>query len=97
VDALIGQILVALDEAGIRKRTVVLVTADHGGHGKKHGGATMEEIEIPWIVAGPGVKAGHEITSPVNTYDTAATLAFLFRLKPPAAWIGRPVREAFAR
>src|SRR4029434_7558238 len=50
VDQLIGELLAALTAAGIRERTVVFMTADHGGRGKGHGGATMEEIEIPWIV-----------------------------------------------
>jgi predicted AlkP superfamily pyrophosphatase or phosphodiesterase len=94
IDGLIGQVLVALDEAGIRGQTVVLVTADHGGVGKKHGGTTMDELEIPWIMAGPGVRVSHPIQSPVNTYDTAATLAVLFDIRAPAAWIGRPVSEA---
>ncbi|HXP63184.1 MAG TPA: alkaline phosphatase, partial [Dongiaceae bacterium] len=95
MDGLVGQVLAALDEAGIRDRTVVLVTADHGGVGKKHGGATMEELEIPWIIAGPGVRVGHQIQSPVNTYDTAATLAMVFDIRAPATWIARPVKEAF--
>jgi predicted AlkP superfamily pyrophosphatase or phosphodiesterase len=94
VDGLIGGLLQALSDAGIRERTVVLMTADHGGKAKSHGGPTMEEIEIPIIMAGPGIKAGHEITNPVNTYDTAATLAALFRVKAPAVWIGKPIKEA---
>ena len=40
---------------------------------------------------------GTVITEPVNTYDTAATLAYVFGIKPPAVWIGRPVRSAFTR
>jgi predicted AlkP superfamily pyrophosphatase or phosphodiesterase len=96
-DGLIGQVLQALDQAGIRKETVVLMTADHGGLGTHHGGATMAELEIPWILSGPGVQRGYELRHPVNTYDTAATVAYLFRLKPPAVWIGRPVLEAFGR
>jgi hypothetical protein len=32
---------------------------------------------------GPGIAPGKEITAPVNTYDTAATLAYIFGLKPP--------------
>ena len=56
----------------------------------------MAEIEIPWILHGPGVAAGKEITAPVNTYDTAATVAHLFGLKPPSCWIARPVLTAFA-
>ena len=94
-DGLIGLVLHGLEDAGIADRTVVLVTSDHGGVGKKHGGNTMAELEIPWIVRGPGVAAGKELTTPVNTYDTAATVAFLLGLKPPNCWIGRPVTEAF--
>jgi predicted AlkP superfamily pyrophosphatase or phosphodiesterase len=94
MDRLIGDVLQALTDAGIREQTVVIMTADHGGKGKSHGEPTMVEIEIPFIIAGPGIKAGHEIKTPVNTYDTAATVAFLFQLKPPEAWIGKPVREA---
>ena len=94
-DRLIGLILQALEEAGIAEQTVLLVTADHGGKGKGHGGATMGEIEIPWILSGTGVCAGREIKTPVNTYDTAATVAYIFGLKVPSCWIARPVLEAF--
>jgi len=30
----------------------------------------------------------------VNTYDTAATVAALFELRAPDAWIGKPIKEA---
>ena len=95
-DSLISGVLDAIVETGLKNDTVVLVTADHGGKGKKHGGDSREELEIPWILSGPGVVAGREIKSTVNTYDTAPTLAFLFDVKPPACWIGRPIMEAFA-
>lgn len=94
-DALTAKFLAALKEAGIAESTVVLITSDHGGIGTKHGGSTMAEIEIPWIVAGPGIRAGHELRTPVRTYDTAATLAWLLGVTPPECWIARPVREAF--
>lgn len=96
-DQLIGEMVSAIQEAGIKDSTLLLVTSDHGGKDKGHGGATLAEIEIPWILTGPGVRAGHEIKSPVNVYDTAATIAFAMALKPPEAWIARLVREAFAR
>jgi predicted AlkP superfamily pyrophosphatase or phosphodiesterase len=96
-DRLIGLIIQGLRDAGMSEKTIVLVTADHGGKGKGHGGATMDEIEIPWILHGPGVAVDQEITAPVNTYDTAATVAYIFGLKAPRCWIARPVREAFAR
>ena len=37
----------------------------------------------------------YEIRAPVNTCDTATTLAYIFQAAPPAVWIARPVREAF--
>lgn len=92
-DAWIGRILNAIGQSG----TFVLVTADHGGKGKRHGGNTLEELEIPWILTGPGVRRNHEIQSSVSTVDTAATIAWIYRLKPPQSWIGRPVLEAFGR
>ena len=95
IDGLIDRVLAALNDAGIRKQTIVMMTADHGGKDKGHGGATMEELEIPLILNGPGVTAGHEIKSAVNTYDLAPTIAWIFGLRPPACWIGRPVLEAF--
>ncbi len=95
-DRLIGLVLEGLREAGIAEKTVVLVTSDHGGNVKGHGGAAMAEIEIPWILHGPGVAAGKELATPVNTYDTAATVASIFGLDAPGCWIARPVAEAFA-
>ncbi len=95
-DALVGRMLAALKDAGMADRTIVLVTSDHGGAGKKHGGSTMAEIEIPWILMGPGVAAGRELRTPVRTYDTALTVAYILGVKPSECWIGRPVTEAFA-
>ena len=94
-DSLIGAVLDAIEEAGLTEKTIVLVTADHGGKGKKHGGDSLEEVEIPWILKGPGVAPGREIKTDVNTFDTAPTIAYIFGLKTPDCWIGQPVREAF--
>jgi hypothetical protein len=94
-DSLIGAVVETIAAAGVADKTILLITADHGGIGKGHGGATMEEIEIPWIITGPGVTRGKEIKTPVNTYDTAVTVAHIFGLKQPACWIGKPVLEAF--
>ena len=68
---------------------------NHGGNGKSHGQTTVDEITIPWVLCGPSVKAGFEISDTVNTYDTAATLAYIFGAKAPQCWIGRPVQSAF--
>lgn len=95
-DSLIGAVLDTIDSAGLADKTIVLVTADHGGKGMRHGGASNEELEIPWMVKGPGVRPGREIRSAVNTFDTAPTLAHVFGIKAPECWVGKPVMEAFA-
>lgn len=91
-DALIGRIRQATVEAGIAEDTVILVTSDHGGVGKGHGGESLAELEIPWIVYGEGVKPGVELDLPINTFDTGATVAWLLGADIPYAWLGRPVR-----
>ena len=96
-DQLLGQLMENLRDAGMLPSTVVLISADHGGIGKRHGGNSMTEIEIPWMIHGPGVAAGKELTGPINTFDTASTIAEIFGVPQPACWIGRPVREAFRK
>jgi predicted AlkP superfamily pyrophosphatase or phosphodiesterase len=93
-DAHVGRILQAIRDAGMEAETIVLFTADHGGINKGHGGTTMDEMQIPWIIKGPGIKVNHEVTSSIMTFDTAATLAQLLGLTPPQVWIGRPVKDA---
>ena len=95
-DELLGELMRKLRETGMSSSTVVLITSDHGGVGKKHGGNSMTELEVPWLIRGPGVAAGKEIASPINTFDTASTIAYIFGLPQPPCWISRPVTEAFA-
>ena len=95
-DRLIGETVQGLEAAGMLAQTILIVTSDHGGVGKGHGGATLAEVEIPWIIAGPGIVPAKKLTSFVNTYDTAATVAHIFGLAAPDCWIAKPVLEAFA-
>lgn len=93
-DTHIGTILKSIKEAGIEKNTVVLFTADHGGVDKGHGLISMNEMQIPWIIRGPGIHPNREISESIMTFDTAATIAELLKLSRPQVWIGRPVKEA---
>lgn len=93
-DAALGKVFSALDEAGLRETTLIIVTADHGGHNTTHDGSRIEDYLIPWIVSGPGVVPG-ELQSYVRTMDTAATVAYALGLPLPPEWDGIPVYEAF--
>lgn len=93
-DAAIGHVLERLEGAGLLARTACLVLADHGGHDHGHGLDIPEDMTIPWVLAGPGIRRGSELSVPVNVTDTAPTLASLLGLPIPLVWSGRVVAEA---
>lgn len=96
-DQLIGKIVTAVEKSKMKGQTLFIVSADHGGKGTSHGGESLQEVEIPIIISGAGVVPGYEITHPTNIYDIASTVAWVFHLEQPNAWIGRPIVSAFAR
>ncbi|MEW5958353.1 MAG: ectonucleotide pyrophosphatase/phosphodiesterase, partial [Chloroflexota bacterium] len=95
VDSLIGEIVAALERGGYQNSTLLLITADHGGHGTSHGDDSPEDRTIPWLAVGPGVRPGVTLTITINTYDTAATAAYALKLPIPEHWDGRPALEIF--
>lgn len=93
LDAALQVIVDALRESGQWESTLLIITADHGGHGKSHNAGTPEDSTVPWIAAGPLVKPG-EIRRAVRNFDTAATATHALGLPRPATWDGRPITEA---
>jgi hypothetical protein len=93
-DKSLGLVLAALDDNKMRETTLVIVTADHGGHDKTHDGTQLVDYLIPWIVSGPGIVPG-KLESSVKIMDTAATVAYALGLNLPPEWDGIPVFEAF--
>lgn len=87
VDAQIGRLLTALDEAGVADNTIVVVWGDHGWHlGEKGitGKNTLWErsTRVPLIFAGPGAKAGQRCTQPAELLDIYPTLIEMCGLTP---------------
>lgn len=97
VDAAIGSFFAELEKANMFNDTHFIVVTDHGGVGYGHGGLSMEEIEIPWIISGPGVIQNRLIEQPSNVFNTASTIAWLLDLQQPGSWIGEPVLGAFQK
>lgn len=89
-DAATGLLVAALRADGWG-RTLLIVTADHGGTADNHGGAGDEDVLIPWVAAGGLVSARGEIAAPVVTMDTAATALEALGVAVPGGWEGRPV------
>ncbi|WP_034256247.1 alkaline phosphatase [Arenibacter latericius] len=96
VDAQVGEILASVEKAGMMDDTLIIFSSDHGGIGKGHGGKTLAEVEIPWIIYGANIPAKGKLNSSIVTYDTAATIAHALGLKTPDFWRGKPVLEAFS-
>ena len=94
-DAGIGEVLKALRAAGLAESSVVIITADHGGHAKTHGLNIPDDMNIPWIAWGKGVKKHFTIIAPVMTCDTAATALWLLDVPRPSDLDGKPVTSAF--
>lgn len=94
-DRAIGILLEGLEAANLLDRYFILVQSDHGGHGKSHGTDLPEDLTIPWIAAGAGVKQIGEIKQPVRIFDTAPTLAHVLDLSSSEEWEGEVVTEIF--
>lgn len=94
-DAAIGLLLGAAHRAQMASESVMIVTSDHGGHGRGHGSASAADVTIPWICAGRGVAMRYAIPTPVSVCDTAAVALFGLGIAPPADWTGRVVPGLF--
>ena len=66
----------------------ILVTADHGGHGRSHGSADKEDMLIPIICMGPDFEAG-KVIEHVNICDIAPTITGLMGVGMDAEWEGK--------
>lgn len=88
VDGHIGELLTALEQRPKFKdeNWLVVVTADHGGIGRKHGGQTREEREIFTFFKGEGFPA-EEVTEG-RSYQTlvAPTILQFLGVKVDPAW-----------
>lgn len=94
-DGAVTRVLEAADAAFGEGNYTVILTADHGGHGRTHGSDDPRDMLIPWIAWGRGVRPGELTGRQPRTMDTAATGLWLLGVERPAAWVGEPVVAAF--
>lgn len=79
VDAQVGRVVKALDDAGLSENTIIVLWGDHGWHlGEKGitGKNTLWDrgTRVPLIFAGPGVSRGGRCTQPAELLDIYPTL-----------------------
>ncbi len=93
-DEALGQLLTMLDRTGLARRTVLILTADHGEafgeHGSQYHATTLydELIRIPLVVRFPGV-APHTVDDAVSLMDLGPTILELFGQPTPGHFLGQ--------
>ncbi len=86
VDAQVGQIVQAVKDAGIYDDAVIVIVGDHGGVGYGHGGTHPDEITVPLVVSGKGIKKNHKIEEVVSVIDYAGIVADALGVEHPQCW-----------
>lgn len=74
--------------AALPEEYTVIVTADHGGHGRGHGSDLPEDMTIPVFFCGRGFEAGKKLEG-VSIKDIAPTIATLMGAEIPEEWEGK--------
>ena len=94
IDEALGAVLDTLDESGVRNRSFVIVSSDHGeefwDHGEfGHGHSLYDEmVRAPLMVTGPGIPAAHSIAQPISHLDLIPTMASLLGVEADPGWLG---------
>ncbi len=102
VDSVIGQILDALEETGLKERTVFIYTSDHGEMLGKFGmwwkcSMFEDSARVPVLACGPGFGKGLRISAPITLLDAQSALFHATKRKRPGNWNGSPLQELTGR
>ncbi len=96
VDWNMGRVIAELDRLGLREKTIIVFTADHGyqlgekGKWSKAGSLWEEGARIPFFIVAPRAKGkGRKCTRPVEALNFYPTLVDLCGLPVPAGLEGR--------
>jgi len=91
-DSKVGQVLAALGQTSAARRTVVLLTADHGaGFGARGAEGSLlynEDIHVPLLIRVPGL-APRRVRNPVAHVDVLPTMVNLARIRRPFLFDGQ--------
>ena len=94
VDYLIGILITRLKELSLFDKTIIMITSDHGGD-SSHSRDNYVTRSIPFVISGSSIVANQKIELQSRIWDIAPTVAQIWNLDRPSAWIGSPLWEVF--
>lgn len=94
-DAQVAALIRVADRAFGSGSYTLLLTSDHGGHGRGHSSGDPRDVVIPWVAWGEGVRVGTALPAGIRTVDSAATALWLLGLEAADLVAGRVVTGAF--
>jgi arylsulfatase A-like enzyme len=88
IDRQIGRVLAKLEAMGELENTWIFFTSDHGIAIGRHGLQGKQNLyepswRVPFIVRGPGIKAGSRAQGNIYLLDVLATLCNIANIPPP--------------
>lgn len=90
LDLKLGEFVSQLKSEDLYEDAHILLFTDHGGVGTGHGGTSVAEMEVPWMIRGPQVERGKKLASPNSNTNTALVVSRIFGLEIPyESWIGK--------
>jgi len=91
LDAAVGVLLKKLEAMGELDNTLIVLSGDHGPPGFPHGKCNLYDFgsEVPLIVRGPNVQAGHVVDDLVSLTDLAPTFLNLGLVDVPETATGK--------
>lgn len=102
LDEAFGRVLDALRSLGLRERTIVLYTSDHGSHFKTRNSEYKRACHdgcsrIPLALTGPGFRGGGQIRELVSLVDLPPTLLDAAGIPVPASIQGHSLMPLLRR
>lgn len=91
IDSLVGAVVDCVDRELNPASTAIIFTADHGGVSTGHGGKSMSEMEVPYVMVGRNIPQDKAIERIVMKYDNAPTIADMLGIDSPEQWRGRSI------
>jgi hypothetical protein len=89
-DQMVGEVVQWVHDNDLWDRTLIIISADHGGHGRTHKGEHPADLTIPWIVGG-GLAVEARLEGRIDIYDTAPTILQVLGLPIPEGLDGAAV------